>query len=95
MQKITEDMLIKAARNAKHVPVRALDLKGLVFIAKSQSHPTRQYRVRLMRDLQGGRHWECECRGFEHVGYCKHSFAAYALVIAIKAQRDRAQKEAA
>lgn len=95
MQKITEEMLVKAARNAKHVKVKALDLRGLIFVAQSQSRADVEYRIRLRRAANGDRYGECTCVGFERKGYCKHLFGAVALVLAIKAARQRANEPAA
>lgn len=87
MQKITNEMLEKAAKNAKHVKVKALDLRGLIFIAESKSQPGFTYRVRLMRALNGERFGECGCAGFSHAGYCRHLVACVAFVIGIQKMR--------
>lgn len=90
MTKVTAEKMTKAARNAKHVSIKAKDLRGLVFVARSQSNPNESYEVRLAL-VNGVRHWECTCRGYERFQYCKHTFAAVVLVLGIK----KARKEAA
>jgi hypothetical protein len=93
MIKITDEMLERAAKNAHHVRIRVIDLRGLLFTAQSSTDPTVIYRVRLRRTANGERWASCECPS--RAGYCRHIAAAVIYVLAIKDSRKRAAKLAA
>lgn len=94
MTKVTDEKMTKAARNAKHVSIKATDLRGLQFVARSQSNPNEVYHVRLAL-VNGERMWECDCYGYERFQYCKHCVAAVILVLGIKESRRIAAERAA
>lgn len=59
---------IEARGRAKHLGVRVeVVVLAKHYRARSQSDPTISYN--LDRTADG---WECECKGFEFTGCCKH-----------------------
>ena len=59
---------IEARARARHLRVRVEVVeRAHHYLTRSQSEPGISYR--LDRTSQG---WECECRGYQYTGICKH-----------------------